>query len=343
MRARPGIIASRRIALALLDPGVPASELDWALGWLEREPPKLILEALRKDHVDQLVLHTAAARGLLARLPERLVKSLTDRRLAVVGTTLRQEQVLAEASAQLDEAGVDHVVFKGALLRHILYSEPHLRPCMDVDLLVSHRALPNAILALKQRGFAVQRPVQRGGHELILTRQRVHIDLHSAPIRRCRMRRDVTEDLLARRVRHGPLWSPSDSDNTALTLVHPAITEYVTGRLVRAVDLDRWLRSRSIDWDRVLGRLSEMGLRTAAWAMLRWTCWLFHTPLSVAVRSELEPPSWHAWYFEQWLALDPAKVYAHHPWMARGGFSLALHDGIRDAGRAASGFLFAVR
>ena len=140
--------------------------------------------------------------------------------------------------------------------------------------------------------------------------------------------------LAPRRVRCADLWAPSDLDNTFIALVHPAITDYVTGKLVRAVDLDRWVRTHDLDWDGVVHLLSEMGLRTAAWAMLIWTQSLFDTPVPESVVRRIAPAPWRARYLERWLDLDPTRVYRGHPWLARGGFNLLLHDQVRDAVRA---------
>ena len=224
-------------------------------------------------------------------------------------------------------------MFKGAQLQHALYPEPHLRPCTDVDVLVSPQAFRQAMDTLQRQGFVLLKPRPRA-FEVTLTRHRLHLDLHACPIRPCRLRRDITDELLARRIRCGDLWAPSDLDNTFIALVHPAITDYVTGKVVRAVDLDRWVRSRSIDWDAVVGLLSETGLRTAAWAMLTWTRWLFDTPVPESVVRRIAPSPWRAWYLERWLELEPPRVYRHNRWLARGGFSLALHDQVRDTARA---------
>jgi hypothetical protein len=117
-------------------------------------------------------------------------------------------------------------------------------------------------------------------------------------------------------------------------LVHPAITDYVTGRLISAVDLDLWLRRGQIPWDEVIGILRRIGLRTAAWAMLRWTRALLGTPVADDVMRALAPSALRQKYLESWLRHHPARLYTRRPWLVRGAFSLALQDGVRDAGRA---------
>jgi hypothetical protein len=116
--------------------------------------------------------------------------------------------------------------------------------------------------------------------------------------------------------------------------VHPAITDYVTGRLISAVDLDLWLRKRQVRWDEVTHLLGRIGLRAAAWAMLFWTCSLFETPVPSEIWRELAPSMLRRRYLEFWLGLDPARLYGRVSWLARGAFSLALQDRVRDASRA---------
>lgn len=336
---KPVLSECRRAALALLAPSAAPGDLEWALSWIGCERPDPFAEGLAADQVDQLFLDAAERRGLVARLGEPLVRVLSRRRILAVATVLRQEQVLADASRRLDDDRIDHLVFKGALLRQTLYAEPQLRPSMDVDVLVHPRDFPRAMRVLEQGGFSVPWPSQARFHEICLTKQGVWLDLHRSPMRPGRARKDMTEDLLARRARQVRFWGPSDPDNTLLLLVHPAITDYATGHLVRAVDLDRWIRSRAVDWDTVLRLLSELGLRTAAWSMLCWTRWLFDTPLPREVWERLVPARWRASYLERWLAHNPAGVYAHHRWLARVGFNLALHEGVGDVARAAFFYL----
>jgi hypothetical protein len=81
----------------------------------------------------------------------------------------------------------------------------------------------------------------------------------------------------------------------------------------------------------VLGRA---GLRTAAWAMLRWTCGLLATPVPEEVMAALAPSRSRQRYLEAWLERHPAQVYRRWPNLVRAGFSLALQDRASDAARA---------
>lgn len=291
-------------------------------------------QALIGDNIDQLFLQAIAARGLAQRLPAELLDRLKTRRLWVAATALRQHHALAQAAAALDELGIQHVVLKGALVRPLLYPKPSLRPAVDVDLLVARADASRGIRCLQQHGFAVTLADYSDTHEAWLERQGVGIDLHWSLLRPGRMRQDITAEILADRVRRSELWSPSDTHLTVAMLVHPAITDHVTGKLISAVDLDRWLRLGPVPWDAVLEVLDRIGLRTAAWAMLRWTTSLLATPVPDEVMAALAPSLLRQRYIEAWLARHPAQLYGRRPNLVRAGFSLALQDRLSDAARA---------
>jgi hypothetical protein len=325
---------SRRAALALLGGSVADSERALALDRFHRLPAEQALRVLAEDRVDQVFLRAALATGQAERLPAGLVEILKARRLAVAADALRQRHALALATSQLDEMGVPHVVFKGALMRKILYAKPYLRPAVDVDLLVAPADAPRSVARLQQRGFALALAAHSDTHEAWLSRQNVGIDLHWSLLRPGRMRVDITDEVLAGRVREGDLWRPDDTHLTVAMLVHPAITDYVTGKLISAVDMDRWLRKADVPWEAVIGVLSRIGLRTAAWAMLFWTHALFATPVPEDVFCALAPSLLRQKYIESWLSRHPARLYQQHPHLVRGAFSLALQDRPTDMARA---------
>jgi hypothetical protein len=333
-RLRSSVDDVRRAALMLISQhGSPAArgEAVDRFGSLAIEQ---VVHALIGDNVDQLLLESVATSGLAERLPAELLELLKARRLLVAAEALRQQHALAQAVSALEEAGIPHVVLKGALLRPLLYAKPSLRPAVDVDLLVARADASSGIRRLRQHGFAAAFAGHSDTHEAWLSRHGVGIDLHWSLLRPGRMRQDITAEILANRVRRGELWSPSDTHLTLAMLVHPAITDHVTGKLISAVDLDRWLRLGPVLWDAVLEVLDRIGLRTAAWAMLRWTTSLFASPVPEEVMAALAPSRLRQRYLEAWLERHPAKLYGRWPNLVRAGFSLALQDRPSDAARA---------
>jgi len=96
-----------------------------------------------------------------------------------------QQQDLTDLLDAFARSGVDALVFKGAALAHIVYSEPHLRPRTDVDLLVRAGSRAGADRVLIEHGWS--RPVEPE-RELASAQQhyekvgpagsRAHVDLH---------------------------------------------------------------------------------------------------------------------------------------------------------------------
>jgi hypothetical protein len=329
---RESLDPTTRAALPFVTTSTPV-ERTRAAEWMRGQPAEQVAQALAERQVDQLVLLGDSAHAD-SPLPVRLVECLTARRLELAAIVMRQQHLLGEASRLLDGAGIEHVVWKGAWARQQLYAKPYLRPAADVDMLVAPRNLRQSIQLLKARGWNLIVQDHSDTHEVCLDRFGVEIDLHWSLLRPGRMRQDITAEILANRVRFDDLWRPSDTHLTVAMLVHPAITDYVTGRLISAVDLDHWLRQHPVCWQDVLEVLGRIGLRTAAWAMLRWTTSLFATRVPVDVKRALAPSLWRQRYIEAWLARHPAQLFARRPNLVRAGFSLALQDHARDAVRA---------
>jgi len=331
---RRSVEEHRRAALVLLAPELWSAEREATLGGLGRADPERLFLALASDQVDQLFLQAAGTAGLDDTLPAPLVARLTERRMAVAVDVIRQEHLAGEVRAVLDEAGVEHVVIKGALVRQFLYAKPYHRPSADVDVVVPRRAMGRVTRLLEQRGYTLTVAAHSDTHEVWLQKLGAGVDLHWTLMRPGRMRREITHDLLSSRVLRGALWGPSDPYLTVMMLVHPAITDHVTARLVSAVDLDRWLRQGSPPWEQIVGILDRIGLRTAAWTMLLWTHGLLGTPVPPEIWRALDPGRLRKRYLEAWLKRHPARLYARRPNVVRALFSLALQDQARGAARA---------
>jgi hypothetical protein len=324
----------RRAALAIIASGTPAAERSQAMEWMHGQPAEQVVQALANEQLDLLFLHTAQTCGLAEQLPARVIELLSTRKMPSAANVIRQEHVLGQACALLDEISVEYVVFKGALTRQLLYAKPHLRPSVDVDLLVPPGEGPRVARFFEQRGYSLTVAAHSDTHEVWLERLGVGIDLHWGLLRPGRMRHEITREIIAGRVRRNNLWGPSDAHLTVAMLVHPAITDHVTGRLISAIDLDLWLRRGQIPRDKVIEILRRIGLRTAAWAMLRWTRELLGTPVPDDVMRALAPSALRQKYLEAWLGRHPAQLYWRRPWLVRGAFSLALQDLASDAARA---------
>jgi hypothetical protein len=76
-----------------------------------------------------------------------------ESRLAAEALFLAQEHALKDIDAALDRAEIEYVVIKGAANRLILYENPAIRACHDIDLLVRPNDRVQAASALLEAGF----------------------------------------------------------------------------------------------------------------------------------------------------------------------------------------------
>jgi len=162
-------------------------------------------------------------------------------------------------------------------------------------------------------------------------------------VRPGRARLELGSWLLARRVRTHELWAPDDAGMLVIMLVHNALTDHVTHRLIRAVDLDRWARRPQAAWSDAVDVIGRAGLRGAAWATLEWTRTALATPIPPEVSRALAPSRARQRYLRAWLARDPARLYRRHPLLVRAAFSLSLHDAPKDVARALASLACAAR
>lgn len=264
-------------------------------------------------------------------------------RLSAEALYAAQESVLGEIDRLLGEAGIDHVVFKGAANRLILYENPAVRACHDLDLLVRAEDRVRAAGALLEAGFEAVPEPRSISREVVLSRGGVNIDLHWGLLREGRLRRDPTPQMLDRRRRVQNSWMLDNNDALFTMLVHPAFAKHLAGwemGLHRVLDIIIWLRTRSFDWPVVRGRLREQGVQGAAWATLRWVK-LLTAPRSPGeldvMLSDLQPGRLRSMWINRWLHGNLPERTAGAHWARIMGFSLFLHDMPSDAVRAFAG------
>jgi hypothetical protein len=266
-----------------------------------------------------------------------------ESRLSAEALYAAQDNVLREIDALLDRAGIDYAVFKGAGTRKLLYDNPAIRACHDIDLLVRPEARVQAAAALVDAGFNARPNPTTIGHELTLSRDRVDIDLHWGLLRQGRLRQDAVNAMLDRRRRIDRAWLLAPEDELFVLLVHPAVSKHLAAwgmGLHRVLDILAWLRTQSCDRDALHAELEEQGVRTAAWATLRWADLLAapHSPRQLRnTLSALRPGRLREAWLDRWLEGNLSERLAG----ARGarllGLSLFLHDRPRDALRAVLG------
>jgi len=264
-------------------------------------------------------------------------------RLSAEALFLAQEDALREIDAVLECAGIEYAVIKGAANRLLLYENSAIRACHDLDLLVRVKDRVRAASTLVDKGCTAM-PIARSiSRELVLSRGVVDFDLPWGLLREGRLRGDCPAAMLGRRRRSGGIWMLNAEDAFFVLLVHPAFAKHLSGwgmGLHRVVDIVAWLRGQAFDWRTVCALLDQNGVRTAAWATLRWVDMLTrpHTPAGLdTLISEFRPGRVRRTWLDLWLRNDFSARSSGVHWARLLGFSPFLHDTLGDSARALAG------
>jgi hypothetical protein len=266
-----------------------------------------------------------------------------DSRLAAEAKFLAQEHALRQVDEVLEAAGVEYAVIKGTANRLLLYDNPAIRACHDIDVLVNPKDRVGAAKALAGAGFVACRDSRNISRALVLTSRDVDIDLHWGLLREGRLRADPTTSMLDRRRRTGRMWMLSPEDALFVLLVHPVFAKHLAGYgmgLHRVLDVVRWLETQSFDWPAVVDALEEQGLRTAAWATLRWVEIIAERNQSgdsPGLIEDVAPGGPRAAWLNRWLEGDLSQRTAGAHWLRLLAFSVFLHDTPGDSLRALAG------
>lgn len=264
-------------------------------------------------------------------------------RLSAEALYMAQSRALEEIDAVFESAGIQYAVFKGAATRLLLYDNPAIRACHDIDLLVRPEDRLRAAATLNSAGFRLTVDPRTIGHELEMSRQLVTVDLHWGLLRDGRLRSDPVREMLDRRRRASGTWMLSAEDALFVMLVHPAFAKHLASwemGLHRIADIIVWFRDQPFDWQAVRAGLERQGVRTAAWATLRWAEMLTRPDqpgILDRISSEISPgPTRKAW-LDRWLRKDLSERTSTLHMARLLGFSLMLHDRPGDVSRALAG------
>jgi hypothetical protein len=258
-----------------------------------------------------------------------------ESRLSSEALYLAQERALQEIDALFDKKGIEYTLIKGSAIRLLVYENPALRACFDLDLLVRPEDRVRAATVLVEAGFSAQPDEKSISRELVLSRGVVDVDLHWALLREGRLRTDPTEDMIRRRRRSSGVWMLNENDTLFLLLVHGAFAKHLAGwdmGLHRVLDVARWLEMQSYDWQAVLAELDRNSVRGAGWATLRWVELLAGVSVPDIKLGGLRK----AW-LNTWLKNDWSGRLSGRNWARLVAFSPFLHDSPADVIRAFNG------
>ena len=258
-------------------------------------------------------------------------------RLTAEASYLMQKKTLLRVNDTLTSAGIKYAVFKGAHIRELVYENPALRPCTDIDVLVSKQNRDAAINSLKNIGLDYKPMSKNISHEATLIDGTVNVDLHWHIMRPGRMRIEMTELLLNNSKKLEGFVGLSDTASLYVMLVHPVFTKYATApqsTLIRLVDISRWIKIRQIDWGSVYFLLEQAGNCTAAWIMLEWLKILTQVKPPEPFIERIYPGRLRSNYMKHWIINDLSSRYLNHPIITQVAFTLPAHDKFSDASRA---------
>ncbi len=330
----------RRALAAALEDGGSAAEA--SLRQITALAPEDVARRLTAEGVLEAWL--AVVPGGLGALPPAHAATLATARRAAAARHLLARHAAAEVGRALEKAGVPHVFFKGLHLAAWCYRDPTLRPMDDVDLFVPLALRAEVLAVLGRLGFTGRALPGTVSHEVPLRRGEVVLDLHWRLARPGRIPAAFEGAVLAGRERRAGLSVPSDVDAAALALAHPALTEHVTGRLLRVLDAKAVLGTLDASGRRSLEeRLRRFGLSTPAWALLAWARRYTRDAAVAEMEARLRPTGLRARYLEAWLDADPEDRYWRAPVTVGLAFSLALSDRAGTALRALVGRALAAR
>lgn len=128
----------------------------------------------QKHDLGHLIAQAMENNGLF--LDEPIAKKFLAKRSIAVYRVEQIEYELSEIGATLDEARIEYVPLKGALIRRY-YPENWYRTCCDIDLLVQEEKLKDAVDVLEARLGYVNHG--KGYHDVSMSSPSgVHLELH---------------------------------------------------------------------------------------------------------------------------------------------------------------------
>jgi len=246
---------------------------------------------------------------------------------------LAQKKTLLETDRIFEGAGITYTVFKGALTREVIYTNPAFRHSADIDILISPADKFRVITLLCDTGYALNANRANVSNEVTLSKDNVHLDLHWHIMRPGRPRADLTELYLQSRLWRDFFWGLDNETALLVLLTHPVFTEYSTGpgsSVLKLADLGRWIARQEIDWQRVLHLLEISGMKTAAWITATLLANLTRWHLPSEVYHALRPGRFKQLILLKWLALNLSAQLINLPFIPKYTFTLLAHDSFQD-------------
>ena len=251
---------------------------------------------------------------------------------------MQQQHALNRTAEILDAEAIPYAVYKGAHIREMIYKNPAVRISDDLDIFVAKADRDKTLQIFANSGYEFNLSPDTISHEAVITNANTKIDLHWDILRPGRTQIFLAEKLLAERQQFNNLWVLSPEAELFIMLVHPVITKYLTAphaALIRVVDLLRWIETQEPDWQKVYNLLEDSGLKTAAWINGYWLNLLAGRTLPEKFLEQLKPSVLKGIHLQNWINKNYSTKFLHKSLLIKAGFTLAVHDTVFDAIRAA--------
>lgn len=273
-------------------PPVPPATLDWAR-------VVAVVDAESMGPVMSLACHQEGSAGIPSAARERWQRE----RVEATARHLVMSAELGRLLKAFDRASILTIPLKGPVLAELLYPDPAVRPCSDLDLLIRPADVTRTDGLLHELGY--RRVADAHTFEFDLAHDRatlfegssgVRVDLHWSPLSEPRYRWDeraatVWPRVIRTRVGGHETWSLCPEDLVVYLAAHLAVHHGVAG-LLWQYDLfllvARW--GAALDWTAVTARARRWRVRTAVYFALRTVEELFDAGVPETLLAELEPP-----------------------------------------------------
>ena len=261
-----------------------ATDFDW----------DALLEAARQARAAPLLHQVLHDREWV---PSRIRNALRMDLFGVARQNLIAMNALAAILDELSDAGIPHIVLKGAALALTLYKNEGLRPMCDIDLLVPHADVPHVLTILERIGFFQQKSDPHPGmyltyanviHMQVSEPETLNLDLHWCLLNLPHYRQKIhNADLWDNAIPLPVLSVPGRTLEEEAQLVHlcghlllhgEALSDY--GSLLWEYDIALYLSERAadLDWNIVVKRASTwdllvplqqvLPLMTSSWGLI---------------------------------------------------------------------------
>ena len=244
----------------------------------------------------------ACQQGEWAEVPREARERWRRERVEAAARHLVMSAELGRLLKAFDRASIATIPLKGPVLAELLYPDPGLRPCSDLDLLIRPGDVARTDVLLHDLGY--RRVADAHSFEFDVAHDRatlyegssgVRVDLHWSLLSEPRFGWDehaanVWERVVPTSVGGQEAWSLSLEDLVLYLAAHLAVHHGVAG-LLWQYDLfllvERW--GKVLDWNTVTARARRWRVRSAVYFALRTVEEVFDAGVPESVLAELEP------------------------------------------------------